>query len=232
MQVSHTTFLKAALSACLLLPPSTKVAAQHWQLKFGGGLATQYGDSHAVGAYKLGVGYEYEFDQHWTISPGVFFYGKGWKSPDTMVPVNDDEGNPAFDEEGQRVYSRMGRSRTANYLEISVPFNYYRRIDEGKYWVLSAGPYVAYGVAGKIKTKGDGERVGSEKLFYEENTFGGNGIRRFDAGLQTALGYSFTSNLCPAGLTVGIEGDFGLTRTHVGGRRNLSGLVSITYTFQ
>ncbi len=200
--------------------------AQNIKLKVGGGLSGQSNGAKVVGAYKIGVGYEYEFDQRWTITPALVFYGKGWKAPDKTVPVVDDNGQPQLNEEGEQVYSLMSRSTSANYLEVPVLFSYYHRLGESRYLVFSAGPYAAVGVGGKVKTKGDGQRIGSEKLFYEYSTFGENGIRRFDAGLQAFVGYQL-----PAGIALGVEADFGLLRTQSNGQRNLSGLVSLSYTF-
>ena len=97
--------------------------------------------NRVVGAYKIGVAYEYEFDQHWTFSPGLMFYGKGWRTPDESVACVDDDGNPMLNESGQQVYSLMSRSASANYVEVPLLFNYYYRLAESRYVVLSAGPY-------------------------------------------------------------------------------------------
>ncbi len=210
----------------LIFIPST-FSAQHLKLTFGGGLATQSGDAKSVGAYKLGLGYEYEFDQHWSVTPGLVFVGKGWKDPNKMVPVIDDEGNPMLDDDGKQVYSLMGRSTSANYIEVPILISYYHRLGESKYVVFSAGPYAALGLTGKVKTKGDGEQMGSAKLFYEGNTFDEEGARRFDAGIQAFVGYQF-----PAGFTLGLEADFGLCRFKKGGYRNISGLISLSYSFK
>lgn len=221
MKGRFTWFILLLLFLC-----AGNVSAQKWQFRIGGGLATQGSGNKVVGAYKFGVAYEYEFDQHWTFSPGLMFYGKGWRTPDESVPCVDDEGNPLLDESGQQVYSIMSRSTSANYVEVPILFNYYFRLAESRYVVLSAGPYVAYGVAGKVKTKGDGSRIGSEKLFYEGNTFSESGVHRFDAGIQVHVGYQL-----PSSLTIGLEGDFGLTRFRSGGNRNIVGLISLGYSF-
>lgn len=109
----------------LCLAGTGAVHAQKWQLKVGGGLASQGVHNRVVGAYKIGVAYEYEFDQHWTFSPGLMFYGKGWRTPDESVACVDDDGNPMLNESGQQVYSLMSRSASANYVEVPLLFNYY-----------------------------------------------------------------------------------------------------------
>ena len=211
------------LAMCLSLP----IAAQNIFLKVGGGLATHYGHARAVGAYKIGVGYEYEFNQKLTFAPSLVFYGKGWKDPNSQVFIYDDNGQQRFDEEtGQPLTGIMSRSTSAGYFELPLVFNYYFRMGEGKYIVAGLGPYIACGVAGKQKTKGDGTQQGGSKLYYDRNTFSVPGARRFDAGIQALAGYQF-----PNGITLGVEADFGLVPFTSGGGRNLSGLVSLSYRF-
>lgn len=213
------------LSACLFACAAS-AQAQEFLVKLGGGMAARYGEARKVGAFKIGVGYEHEFDQHWTFSPSLVFYGKGWKDPDREVPVLDDAGNPVTDENGRPRTSVMGRSTSANYVELPLVFNYYLRTGESQYVVFSAGPYAAVGVSGKAKTKGDGERTGSEKLFYSGDTFGSGGSRRFDAGIQAGIGYQFMNSV-----TVGLEADFGLLTDGGSSSRNVSGLITVSYNF-
>lgn len=214
------------LLAALLVCMASGAKAQNVQFKLGGGFASHYdGSSEVVGSFKVGVGYEWEFNQHWTFTPVLSVYGKGWKDPNQRVFVYDDAGNQRFDEQtGQPLTSIRNRTTTANYVEVPLLFSYYLRTGESRYVVLSAGPYVAYGVTGKQKTKGDGEKAGSEKLYYEEKTFDEVGVHRFDAGIQTMVGYAF-----PSGFTLGVEADFGLTRFNTAGDRNVSAMISLGY---
>ena len=163
------------------------------------------------------MGYEYEFDQHWTFAPSLVFYGKGWKEKDRLVPVLDDSGLPVLDEDGEPAQSLMDRSATANYLALPLTFNYYLRTGTSGYVVLSAGPYVACGLSGKLKTRGE---------YYEDKTFDTPGARRFDAGITFGAGYQFRG-----GITVGLQGDFSLTRFAAGAGRNRSGLITLAYNF-
>ena len=199
--------------------------AQNVQFRIGGGLATHYGHAEAVGAFKVGLGYEIEFDQHWTLTPAVSFYAKGWKDKNRLVNVFDNEGNQLFDEEtGAPLRSVCTQSAAQNYIEVPLLLSYYWRTGPARYVVLSAGPYVAYGVGGKQKTKGNTELEGAQKLYYERQTFDIEGTHRFDAGLQAMVGYQFAS-----GLLLGVEADFGLARFNRAGRRNLSGLLTLGY---
>lgn len=225
-QKQDSIMKKQMLIVLLLAFTALTASAQNVQFKLGGGFSSHFdGSSEVVGAFKIGVGYEWEFNQHWTFTPVLSVYGKGWKDPNQRVFVYDDAGNQRFDElTGQPLTSIRNRTTTANYVELPLLFSYYLRTGESRYVVFSAGPYVAYGVTGKQKTKGDGEKPGSEKLYYEEKTFNEVGVHRFDAGIQTMVGYAF-----PSGFTLGLEADFGLTKFNTSGDRNVSALISLGY---
>lgn len=107
------------LAACAM-----PAAAQNLMLKVGGGLASHYKDCRPVGAFKLGLGYEFELDQHWTVEPSLVFYGKGWKEPDEQVAIRDDEGEQLYDEEGNPLVGVRSTSATANYIELPVVVHY------------------------------------------------------------------------------------------------------------
>lgn len=205
---------------------SLPAAAQNLQLKVGGGLSTHYSDAQTIGSFKVGLGYEVEFDQHWTVTPSLLVYGKGWKNHDQRVFVYDEDQNQVFEEDGTPRTCNKSRTTTANYLELAVPFNYYFNVGTDAYIVVSAGPYAAYGISGRQDTKGDTEAEGSQKLFYQKKTFKEQGVHRFDAGLTAGAGYQF-----PSHFTVGLEADFGLTHFSTAGDRNLSVLVTLSYQF-
>lgn len=204
---------------------TTTVYAQNLHFKLGGGLASHYGSAKAVGAFKIGLGYEIELTQHLTFTPSFEVYGKGWKAPNEEVLVYDEETHqPILNEDGTPRKGIMSRSATQNYLEIPLLFSYYFRTGESRYVVLTAGPYVAYGVNGKLKTKGDTQQSGADRYYYENKTFKEAGTHRFDFGIQTFLGYQF-----PSSFTVGIEADWGIAKFNTSGKRNVSALVSIGY---
>lgn len=217
--------MKRHLLFLFLLFSSLTTLAQNLQFKFGGGLASHYGDFRPVGAFRIGVGYEIEFDQHFTFTPGLTVYGKGWKERDVEVFAYDDDGNQLYDEDtGLPLTGLMNRSGTQNYIQLPLIFSYYLRTGESRYIVFSAGPYAAVGVSGHVTTKGDTKRPGAERYFYEKKTFSEGGIKRFDAGIQAMVGYQF-----PIGLTVGAEADFGLIKVNSRGDRNISGILTIGY---
>lgn len=216
--------MKRILYLLLTLLP-TSAMAQSIQLKVGGGFASHYGQAKAVGAYKIGLGYEIEFSQRFTFTPGIEFYGKGWKDPNQQVYVFDDDHNQLFDPEtGEPLKGTKSRTATQNYLEVPLLFSYYLRTGESRYLVFRAGPYVSYGISGKQKTKGDTEQGGVDRYYYEQKTFNEPGTHRFDYGVQTYIGYQF-----PTSFTLGIEADWGIGKFNVQGRRNVSAMISLGY---
>ncbi|MBR1889542.1 MAG: PorT family protein [Alloprevotella sp.] len=218
--------MKKTLFTLLVLLLPTVISAQHFHLKLGGGIASHIKGSQSIGAFKIGIGYEYELSQKWTILSSLVAYGKGWKEKDQVVNYYDDNHELVYNDDGSIRTGIKNRTTTANYLEIPVVFNYYLRTGESRYVVFSAGPYIACGISGKQKTKGDTEEYMGRRLYYESKTFKEHGVHRFDTGLTAGLGYQF-----PAHITLGVEADFGLTKFNTEGDRNLTVLVALSYQF-
>lgn len=210
----------------LFLLMTVSAAAQHLQMKIGGGFASHYKDAHIVGAFKAALGCEFELNQHWTVTPWLVAYGKGWKDKDRIVPYFDEHGNPILNPDGTQRTGVMARKTSANYLEVPVMLNYYWRIGESRYIVASVGPYVAMGISGYQKTEGDATQEGGRKVFYKNKTFKVDGIHRFDAGLALGLGYQMAAHI-----TVGIETNLGLTSFDKSNNRNVTGLITLGYQF-
>ncbi|WP_293915056.1 MULTISPECIES: porin family protein [unclassified Sphingobacterium] len=81
------------------------------------------------------------------------------------------------------------------YLEVPVNAVYYIPAGAGNVF-LGAGPYVGYGISGKTKT-------GDVKTDVE---WGDDGIKRFDFGINTMLGYKLSN-----GFLINAGYGFGLT---------------------
>ena len=211
----------------LLLLLAMPAAAQHLQMKIGGGFASHHSDAKLVGAFKAGLGYEIELSQHLTVTPWLTAYAKGWKDKDQVVKYYDEQGNPILNADGTQRTGIKSRTTSANYLEVPVLFNYYLRLDESRYVVLSAGPYAALGINGQSKKRvAMPNKKVVAKCFITTPTFKGAGIHRFDAGLTVGVGYQF-----PTHITVGVETDFGLLSFDKSGARNVSGLITLGYQF-
>lgn len=199
--------------------------AQTVRWEIGGGLAQQIGKSEAVGSYKLGVAYEYELDQRWALSLGLAFQGKGWKTPDTLVPIVDLNDQPVYETDGTTQRQGLKSIATeANYLTLPLVAHHYWRLKEGRYLLFGIGGYVGYGLFGKRKIKGDTSLPGTQKYFYSTHTFSSSSMRRWDAGAVIKCGYQPSEKLI-----VGMEADLGLLKTAAKGSRNASLLLTIAY---
>ncbi len=210
------------VAACL-----TASSQQNFLLKVGAGVTSHY-DTHTkdVGAFCVGVGYEYEFSQKWSISSGLLYFAKGWKMPDKQVPTYDDDGNFVYDENtGEQIFAKKGVKSYTNYLQVPVKFNYYIHLSSPHYVSLSAGPYVAIGVSGKTEVYGDTEKQGSQRMYYKQDTFGDEvGAHRFDAGLTFAAGYEYNRHI-----NLSVNADLGLLKVSRQGGRNRSLYLSFMY---
>lgn len=128
--------------------------------------------------FHAGLGLDYEFMPNMAIQSGLLFTVKGAKAK---------EGDGKMD-----------------FMYLQVPIHYAYKIDvsPGTRAVLHAGPYIAYGVAGKMKLV-DG---------YSFNTFGKStvegheikGYKPFDAGLGLGVGMEFGQLLFDVGWDMGL----------------------------
>ena len=201
--------------------------AQHLQLKVGGGLSKLDRSSSVVPAWRLGAGYELEFDQHWTFSPTVIFAIKGWENPDEIVYKKDNDGNLVLDPETGTPLTGVKNVSTITYhVEVPLWFKYYLRTKERQYVVFSAGPYAAYGISGKTKVKGDTDRLGAERYYYDFDPFSDGDCKRFEVGAQVGVGYQFSN-----GVTAGVDFSYAFTKVD-GQRKPVSALLSFSYLFR
>ncbi len=211
----------------LLLCIPTFAQAQNLQLKVGGGLAKLDKHSNAVPAWRLGAGYEWEFDQNWTFSPALIFAIRGWENPDETVYNKDHDGNIILDPVTGIPVTGVKNTETITYhVELPLLFNYYLRTKERQYVVFSAGPYLAYGVSGKTKVKGDTDRQGAERYYYDYDPFKDGDGKRFEAGVQVGAGYQFAN-----GVTAGLDLNYAITKV-AGEGRVVSALLSFSYLFR
>lgn len=217
----------------------SRLQAQNFLLKIGGGVSAHTQNSRVMSSLMAGLGYEYEFSQHWGITPGIFLQAKGWKEHDTDVvydkfttDYDTPDQNPDWNPETSTYRTgKMGDKTTLTYLTLSVPLNYYIRTGTGNYVILSAGPFASVGVKAKREVKGDPFRPNSqERLSYINHGFNRpeRTLRRMDGGIIAQVAYQFGN-----GITVGMQGDFSLVPSIQGikASRNISGMVTLSYNF-
>lgn len=177
-----------------------------WNVNAGIGMASWYGDdsdgTDAKFAYKIGVGMEVPFNQVWSFQSGLNFISKG---------VSGDEVTDGWDVVDVSI----------NQLYLELPLMVGARIHTASNFDLlfKAGPYLAYGVGGKIKAEAGNESG-------KADTFGDDGLKRFDAGLGLGVAFEFDK------IVLGVETNTGLTKL-MGGldAQNISAMLTVGYKF-
>lgn len=145
--------------------------------------------------YNLGVGMEYAFTDMWSIQPSLLFSTKGTKSEATIEGYTDKVSfNPL-------------------YLELPIMFAARFAVSDNMNIVVSAGPYLAYGVGGKAKYEYSYEGESEEyeyDIFKDQKDEDGEveekGAKRFDAGLGVGVAWEINK------FFVGVNGSFGLAK--------------------
>jgi hypothetical protein len=121
--------------------------------------------------FHVGVNAEIPLADEFYLQPGVLFSTKGAKI--------DEAGDPKIN---------------VSYIEVPVNFLYKADLGTGKL-LMGVGPYVGFGIGGKVK--GDGEDVdikfkndlGEEELM-DDNVY----TKRIDMGGNLLFGYEFSNN--------------------------------------
>lgn len=170
-----------------------------WNVNAGIGMSNWYGDdtdgTDAKFAYKVGIGLEVPFANTniWSFQTGLNFISKG---------VKGDGVTDAWDVVDV----------TINQLYLELPLMVGARIHTASNFDLlfKGGPYLAYGVGGKTKIDGVSEKA---------DTFGDDGLKRFDAGLGLGVAFEFGN------IVVGVETGTSFTKVASG----LVVLVLITF---
>jgi len=173
-------------------------------IKAGLNMSNYYGDDltdrNMKPGFHAGLGADLGLTPNMFVQTGLFFSTKGAKFSDTG--------------EGDWIDANI----TANYLQIPVHFAYKIDVTPGTKVVLHAGPYLAYGVSGKMK-------LGS----LEVNTFDKDlGFKPFDAGLGLGVGAEFGVILVDLGWDMGLTN---ISRASSGNIKNQNAYLSLGYRF-
>jgi len=202
---------------CVMLFVITASAQITWNVKGGIGVATCYGDvddmsNHFVG--KIGVGIEKPFAKNWSLMPSLEL---AWKGA---------EYNEEFDLESYE--------ETLNIFYIQVPIVAAYRINLNDSWniTLKAGPYLAYGLTGKMKGNVTGEHseswnVDIFKDYTDEYGDVTKAAKRFDAGLDFGVDFEYHR------FVFGAEYELGLLKFAPDGVnvKNAAAYVTLGYKF-
>jgi hypothetical protein len=149
---------------------------------------------------RAGITVDIPLGDEFYIGTGLLYSGKGGKAKHSDVKTS------------------------LSYLEVPINFMYKPEVGNGRL-VLAIGPYIAYGIGGKIKNT----NLGDVKV-YDDDAFLFR-QKRFDAGGNINIGYEM-----PMGLYFGLNGDLGFVNTADNtnnGRsfKNASFGVSVGYKF-
>ena len=144
--------------------------------------------------FNVGVGMEYQFSDMWSIQPSLMFTQKGAKQDEVKM-------NPM-------------------YLEIPVLAAARFAIADNQNIVVKAGPYFAFGIAGKCK-------IGDEKIDFFGDGDDQFGAKRFDAGLGVGVAYEINK------FFIDLSGEFGLAKLADGdgAPKNMNFSIGVGYKF-
>jgi opacity protein-like surface antigen len=147
---------KFLMTAVLGMFALTGFSQVKWDAKVGMNFSnmTKFDDTKALPGFNLGVGMDYGFSENWSLQSGLMISSKGYKVKD---------------------YAKV----RPIYLDIPILAAYKFNISDNTKFVINAGPYLAFGLGGKVKYDGVDE---SDKVF------GDDGWNRFDLGLQYGVG--------------------------------------------
>ncbi|MDR1518132.1 MAG: PorT family protein [Dysgonamonadaceae bacterium] len=206
-----------ALILVAMFAVSAMVSAQSFSygITAGVGVSNLSGDVKSVKAkigFKAGVFGDFEFSPEMSIQTGLFYVTKGakfdWGEGKEVV-------NPSF-----------------NFGYLQLPVHYASKIEvvPGTKVVLHVGPYVAYGLDGKVTGKEDGVSISVD--LYNPPTgsyfFGGKKLNRFDAGLGLGAGAEFGSIIVDLGWDYGLLNMSPINNTKI---KNQSGYLTVGYKF-
>lgn len=206
--------LKTVLLSAALFSATIGASAQSSPLQFGvkagANLSNWSGDINDTDAkfgFNVGVTVDYAFNTNWYLMSGLEFTTKGAK----IDLITDYTGE----------YATAKLTGNAMYLQLPIHAGYKLPIAENTNLVFHAGPYLAYGVGGKVTTKIDG--FGKVK----DDFFGDHSFKRFDFGLGFGAGVEFGK------INAGLGYDFGLVNINqgIGTVRNMNGYLSVGYKF-
>lgn len=175
-----------------------------WNAKVGMNMSNYTGDMDTdmkIG-FNVGVGMEYQFSDMWSIQPSLMLTQKGAK-------IKEDGETMKFN---------------PMYLEIPVLAAARFAVADNQNIVVKAGPYFAFGVAGKVK-------VGDDKADFfgdGDDQFGG---KRFDCGIGVGVAYEIGK------FFVGLDGEFGFTNVvdfksdEISNPKNMNFSIGVGYKF-
>ena len=194
---------KYALVVLLALISTVTFAQVSWNVKGGLNLSSYMGKNSDNSEIKLGgrvgIGMEYAINDMVSFQPSLFYTTKGAKysGSASYLGINADAD--------LRV--------TQMYLEMPIDLQLRFKVADDMNLIVGAGPYIAYGVGGKTKLSGN---IAGYKGNTDWDTFGDDGLRRFDAGANIEFGMEFNP------IIVGVNTQLGFCNVTENGPKNMN----------
>ena len=182
-------------------------------VKAGLNLSNMHGDGESGDAklgFNVGATVDVALTPDWFFRTGLELTTKGLKENGEITL----DGDQYFD--ADVTFNPM-------YLQVPIHIGYGLDVSETARLSFFAGPYLAYGVGGKVKIK---EK--SSGVEISNNIFQSGAMKEFDLGLGGGIGLDINSKIA---LTLGV--DFGLANvSDAGGTiKNRNGYLSVGYKF-
>lgn len=158
--------------------------------------------------YTLGVGMDYAFNEMWSFQSGLNFTNKGCKVSESGIST---KMNPV-------------------YLDIPLLAAIKVNITEGNRFVVNFGPYVGFGLGGKMTVEASGAEIGT-KLFKKVGNNDEAVMNRCAVGLQYGVGFELNDHYL-----INLTGQYGFTNmvkdSFAGeNNKNLAFLLTVGYRF-
>lgn len=158
--------------------------------------------------YTLGVGMDYSFNDMWSFQSGLNFTSKGCKASEAGVDL---KMNPV-------------------YLDIPLLAALKINITEGNRFLINLGPYVGFGLGGKMTVEQGGAEIGT-KLFKKVDGAQEVVMNRCAIGLQYGIGFELDNHYL-----INLTGQYGFTNMVKESfadesNKNLAFLLTVGYRF-
>ena len=156
-------------------------------------------DAEMKVGYTVGVGLDYQFTDMWYLQSGLNITGKGAKAGDLKIKTH--------------------------YLEIPVLAAAKFDVSDNMKFVVNAGPYLAFGMGGKLE-----EGNASMKVFSKEDGMEEALMKRFDLGLQYGVGLELSDKYL-----INLTGQYGFIDPFKGdsgeSSHNIAFMIGVGYRF-
>ncbi len=166
-----------------------------------------------------GVNVDIPLLQSLYLSTGLYYTAKGYS-----INVDDDGAS-------KNIYTAEYKA-AGNYLELPVLASYRYDFSDNAQLQVNVGPYLAYGIGGKIKIKETDGVYSSGQLITKEieeevDYFDDDTNNKFDGGLQIGAGMTFAKHIY-----MGVAYEFGFVNVIDDVKsKNSNFMVSLGYQF-